>query len=92
MAFFTGRFFAGAYPGIMHFLIFVGCCLLFVGAGLDFLNHYVFEPFHAAFIHGPVYIYLGGLWNIAGVMVLVGLLLAFVRTVYTEAEEVKHHF
>ena len=76
---FHRRFFRDAYPGIMHFLIFVGCCLLFVGAGLDFLNHYVFEPFHAAFIHGPVYIYLGGLWNIAGIMVLVGLLLAFVR-------------
>ncbi|MFA5079733.1 MAG: 4Fe-4S dicluster domain-containing protein, partial [Dehalococcoidia bacterium] len=73
------RFLREPYPGIMHFLIFVGCILLFIGAGLDFLNHYVFEPFHAAFIHGPVYIYLGGLWNIAGVMVLIGLLMAFVR-------------
>ena len=74
----------------MHFLIFIGCILLFIGAGLDFLNHYVFEPFHAAFIHGPVYIYLGGLWNIGGVMVLIGLLLAFVTPVYTEAQEAKH--
>ncbi len=73
------RFLREPYPGIMHFLIFVGCILLFIGAGLDFLNHYVFEPFHAAFIQGPVYIYLGGLWNIAGVMVLIGLLMAFVR-------------
>ncbi|MBN1691688.1 MAG: 4Fe-4S dicluster domain-containing protein [Dehalococcoidia bacterium] len=73
------RFLREPYPGIMHFLIFIGCILLFIGAGLDFLNHYVFEPFHAAFIQGPVYIYLGGLWNIAGVMVLIGLLMAFLR-------------
>ena len=76
---FHRRFLREPYPGIMHFLIFVGCILLFIGAGLDFLNHYVFEPFHAAFIQGPVYIYLGGLWNIAGVMVLIGLLMAFIR-------------
>jgi len=43
------------------------------------LNHYVFDPFHADFIHGPVYIYLGGLWNIAGVMVLAGVALALIR-------------
>ncbi|MHB8086178.1 MAG: heterodisulfide reductase-related iron-sulfur binding cluster [Dehalococcoidia bacterium] len=78
-AVFHRRFFRDIYPGIMHFLIFIGCVLLFIGAGLDFLNHYVFQPFNAAFIHGPVYIYLGGLWNIGGVMVLVGLVLAFVR-------------
>jgi len=76
---FHRRFLREPYPGIMHFIIFVGCILLFIGAGLDFLNHYVFEPFHAAFIHGPVYMYLGGLWNIAGIMVLVGLLMAFIR-------------
>jgi len=76
---FHRRFLREPYPGIMHFLIFVGCILLFIGAGLDFLNHYVFEPFHAAFIQGPVYIYLGGLWNIAGVMVLIGLVMAFIR-------------
>ncbi|MGA9047542.1 MAG: heterodisulfide reductase-related iron-sulfur binding cluster [Dehalococcoidia bacterium] len=78
-AVFHKRFFRDIYPGIMHFLIFIGCSLLFIGAGLDFLNHYVFQPFNASFIHGPVYIYLGGLWNIGGVMVLVGLVLAFVR-------------
>jgi Fe-S oxidoreductase/nitrate reductase gamma subunit len=78
-AFIHRRFFRDPYPGIMHFLIFIGCVLLFIGAGLDFLNHYLFAPFGAEFIHGPVYIYLGGLWNIGGVMVLVGLVLAFVR-------------
>ncbi|MGA2367727.1 MAG: heterodisulfide reductase-related iron-sulfur binding cluster [Dehalococcoidia bacterium] len=78
-AVFHRRFFRDVYPGIMHFLIFIGCALLFIGAGLDFLNHYIFQPFNAAFIHGPVYIYLGGLWNIGGVMVLVGLALAFIR-------------
>lgn len=78
-AFLHRRFLREPYPGIMHFLIFIGCILLFLGATLDFLNHYLFEPFHAAFIHGQVYILLGGLWNIGGLMVLVGLLLAFIR-------------
>jgi len=86
---FHRRFFRDPYPGIMHFLIFWGCILLFVGAGLDFLNHYFFEPFHAAFIHGQVYIYLGGLWNLAGLMVLVGLLMAFIRRYIQKPDRLK---
>ena len=78
-AIFHGRFLREPYPGIMHFLIFIGCGLLFLGAGLDFLNHYIFAPFGAEFMHGPVYIWLGCVWNIAGLMVLAGLVLAFVR-------------
>jgi Fe-S oxidoreductase/nitrate reductase gamma subunit len=73
------RFFKDPYPGIMHFLIFVGCILLFMGAGLDFVNHYIFEPFHADFIKGEVYKIFGGLWDTGGVMVIVGLAMAFIR-------------
>ena len=76
---FHRRFLREPYPGIMHFLIFVGCILLFLGAGLDFLNHYIFEPFHAPFIEGEVYIVFGGLWDFGGMMVLVGLVMACVR-------------
>lgn len=78
-AIFHRRFFRDPYPGIMHFLIFAGCILLFLGAGLDFLNHYVFEPFHAAFMQGDVYIWLGGLWDFGGLIVIIGLLMAFIR-------------
>ncbi len=76
---FHRRFLREPYPGIMHFLIFVGCILLFLGAGLDFLNHYVFEPLHAPFMLGQVYIMLGGLWDFGGTLVIIGLVLAFIR-------------
>jgi len=76
---FHRRFLREPYPGIMHFLIFVGCILLFLGAGLDFLNHYVFEPFHAAFMEGEVYILLNGLWDFGGAIVIIGLVMAFIR-------------
>lgn len=77
---FHRRFYRDPYPGIMHFLIFAGCILLFIGAGLDFLNHYFFEmPFNAPFIRGEVYIIFGGLWDFGGLMVIAGLIMAFVR-------------
>ena len=77
---FHRRFLRDPYPGIMHFLIFIGSILLFAGAGLDFLNHYFFEiPFNAPFIRGEVYVLFGGLWDFGGLMVLVGLLMAFIR-------------
>lgn len=78
-AIFHRRFFRDPYPGIMHFLIFVGCILLFLGAGMDFLNHYIFEPLHAGFMKGDVYIVLGGVWDFGGLIALIGLLMAFIR-------------
>lgn len=78
-AVFHRRFFRDIYPGIMHFCIFIGCILLFIGAGLDFLNHYFFEPFGAAFMKGDVYIILSGVWDFGGLLVLIGIALAFVR-------------
>lgn len=78
-AVFHRRFFRDPYPGIMHFCIFVGCILLFLGAGLDFLNHYFFEPFNAGFMEGNFYIIAGGVWDFGGLLALVGLVMAFIR-------------
>lgn len=68
------------YQGIFHFLIFWGFIILFIGAGLDFLQVDVIEPiWHVHFMEGNVYLAYSVITDFAGVMVLVGLLMAMVR-------------
>jgi len=62
------------YPGIMHFLIFVGCIVLILGAFLDFLSHYFFH-----FMHGSFYLGYSVVVDAFGILVLVGVTLAIIR-------------
>lgn len=62
------------YPGITHFLIFAGCIVLILGAGLDFLSHYFFH-----FMHGGFYLGYSVVTDVAGLLVLVGAILAIIR-------------
>ncbi len=71
---FHRRFFRDFYPGIMHFLIFVGFALPLLGAGMDFLSHYVVE-----FMRGNTYLAFSFLNDLGGVLALVGILLALFR-------------
>ena len=71
---FHRRFFREPYPGIMHFLIFAGAGLLLLGAFLDFVSHYLFH-----FIHGGVYLAFGLAWDIGGLFILIGAIMAVVR-------------
>lgn len=71
---FHRRFFCEPYPGIMHFLIFAGAGILLVGTALDVIDHYVFH-----FIYGNIYLGLSMALDIAGVMILVGAIIAVVR-------------
>ena len=62
------------YPGITHFLIFAGCIILILGAFLDFISHYFFD-----FMHGEFYLGYSLITDTAGIMVVVGVILAIIR-------------
>jgi len=62
------------YPGITHFLIFGGCIILILGAFLDFISHYFFH-----FMHGNFYLGYSVVVDVAGILVLVGVILAIIR-------------
>ncbi len=62
------------YPGIAHLFIFGGCIILILGAFLDFISHYFFH-----FMHGGFYLGYLVVVDIAGILVLVGVILAIIR-------------
>jgi len=62
------------YPGIAHFLIFVGCLVLILGAFLDFISHYFFH-----FMHGGFYLGYSVVIDAFGILVLIGVVLVILR-------------
>jgi Fe-S oxidoreductase/nitrate reductase gamma subunit len=62
------------YPGVAHFLIMIGCCLLLLGTALDVLSHYIIE-----FIQGDFYFIHSMFTDIGGVMALIGVIMVFIR-------------
>ncbi|MBI2832339.1 MAG: (Fe-S)-binding protein [Chloroflexi bacterium] len=62
------------YPGMAHFLIFIGCVVFFAGTALDFIGHYFFD-----FMHGSFYLGYSVVVDSFGILVLVGVLMAIVR-------------
>ena len=68
------RFFRDPYPGLMHFLLFIGAGLLLLGAFVDFISHYIFH-----FMHGNTYLAFSFLTDLGGVLLLLGVILAFIR-------------
>jgi Fe-S oxidoreductase/nitrate reductase gamma subunit len=62
------------YPGIMHFLIFTGMAVLFLGTVLVAASHYIYN-----FLQGNLYLAFSLALDIAGMMVIIGLVLAIYR-------------
>jgi Fe-S oxidoreductase/nitrate reductase gamma subunit len=62
------------YPGIIHFLIFLGCIVFLLGAFLDFISHYFFD-----FMHGNFYLGYSVVTDVFGILVLIGVILALIR-------------
>lgn len=67
------------YPGSMHALIFWGALLLILGTAMDIIDHYITSRLGAPFLHGNTYLAFSFLNDLGGVMLLVGVLMAFVR-------------
>ncbi len=68
------------YQGIFHFLIFWGFLILFLGATIDFLQVDIIEPiWHVHFMEGGVYLAYSVITDLAGLMVIIGVLMALAR-------------
>jgi Fe-S oxidoreductase/nitrate reductase gamma subunit len=68
------RFFREWYPGLMHFLLFIGGILLLVGTALDVVNHYIVH-----FMVGYVYLGVSFAADVGGIMMLIGAIMAVIR-------------
>lgn len=77
-----GRFFGASrglrlrelYPGVIHFLIFAGCVVLFIGTVLVGASHYVYD-----FLKGDVYLGVSLVLDIFGLLLIIGIILAVFR-------------
>jgi Fe-S oxidoreductase/nitrate reductase gamma subunit len=62
------------YAGLMHFFIFSGFAVLFLGAFVDFISHYVYN-----FNQGNFYLGYSVVTDSFGILAIVGVLMAAVR-------------
>ena len=68
-----------AYPAVMHKLIYIGVTLQVVGTVINILNMLLFFPWVITFPRGTAYLIYELVMDIAGVMILAGVLMAFFR-------------
>ena len=68
-----------AYPGIMHFLIFWGVTIQVLGTIINILNMLLFFPWVITFPRGTAYLIYELVMDIAGLMILAGVIMAFFR-------------
>jgi Fe-S oxidoreductase/nitrate reductase gamma subunit len=68
-----------AYPGIMHFLIFWGVTIQVVGTIINILNMLLFFPWVITFPRASAYLVYELVMDIAGLMILAGVIMAFFR-------------
>ena len=67
------------YPGVMHFGIFWGFVLLFIGTVLATLDADIWEPLGGKLLVGPFYLLYELVLDLAGLFFIVGLGLAIYR-------------
>ena len=68
-----------AYPAVMHKLIYIGVTLQVVGTVINILNMLLFFPWVITFPRGTAYLIYELVMDIAGVMILAGVIMAFFR-------------
>jgi len=68
-----------AYPAVMHKLIYIGVTLQVVGTVINILNMLLFFPWVITFPRGTAYLIYELVMDIAGVMILAGVTMAFFR-------------
>jgi hypothetical protein len=77
-----------SFPGIMHFLLFWGFLFLFLGTATIVIQDDFLELlFDIKFIVGNFYLVFSFILEIAGLMAIVGILLALWRKVCCQAEK-----
>ena len=78
-AVFQLRMFQKPYAVVMHKLIYIGVTLQVLGTIINILNMLLFFPWTITFPRGNAYLVYELVMDIAGVMILVGVLMAFFR-------------
>lgn len=68
-----------AYPGAMHLLIYGGMLVLFAGTILNSAEYYLHMVFNLSFLRGSFYLGYSLVLDVAGILVIVGLVLAACR-------------
>ncbi|MBU2608025.1 MAG: 4Fe-4S dicluster domain-containing protein [Chloroflexi bacterium] len=68
------RFLSEPYPGIMHLLIFWGCLILLIATAVDAVTHLIHRE-----LAGSIYLWFSLFSDIAGIMVLTGIIMAGYR-------------
>ena len=69
------KFLRELYPGIAHLLIFWGCVILLLGAGIDFVGHYWFH----SWVHGTPFLTQSVINDIGGLLVFIGAIIFIIR-------------
>ena len=68
------RFATDLYPGLLHFVIFVGAIIFLLGALLDFVSHYLFH-----FMHGSTYLGISFTVDVFGILLLLAVIVVAYR-------------
>ncbi|MFN2237120.1 MAG: heterodisulfide reductase-related iron-sulfur binding cluster [Anaerolineales bacterium] len=70
------------YPGLMHLLIFWGVTIQMIGTAINLMQMALFTPFALEnFPRGNWYLFYEFIMDLAGVFILVGVLMAFIRRI-----------
>ncbi len=71
------------YPGIMHFLIFWGVTIQVIGTAINLMQMALFTPFALEnFPRGNWYLFYEFIMDLAGVFILIGVTMAFIRRIF----------
>ena len=71
------------YPGIMHLLIFWGVTIQVIGTAINLMQMALFTPFALEnFPRGNWYLFYEFIMDLAGVFILVGVIMAFIRRIF----------
>ncbi len=72
-----------AYPGIMHFLIFWGITIQIIGTAINLMQMQLFVPgIELTFPRGNLYLFYEFSMDLAGLMILIGIGMAFIRRIF----------
>jgi Fe-S oxidoreductase/nitrate reductase gamma subunit len=67
------------YPGVMHFAIFWGVTIQILGTAVNLMQTDLFLPFELPFPRGTAYLWFELVMDIAGGLILLGVLMALLR-------------
>ncbi len=81
-----------AYPAVMHKLIYIGVTIQVLGTIINILNMLLFFPWVITFPRGTAYFIYELVMDIAGVMILVGVIMAFFRRLVLRPKTLESHW